>query len=234
MKHAGSLPPGWRYAKGYEGLIAITPACQIKLIDPPGDELPLRVRPTEHWKPVSGYEELYEVSDMGRVRRIHPYTRGVKPWKGRKGRPRIDLSKDNVKEHWYVYDLVLTAFVGPKPEEPRHFACHLNDDPWDNRLVNLMWGTQSVNERHKQMNNRATRSLESIYRWDRSYQLTDEAIYDIWERDWEDLYTLSVEYSVLQETIWLIRHNMAMIRVPPDKPEALVRRDERIDRELPF
>ena len=154
------LEPGWRYADGYDGLIVIGPVCQIKLVDPPGDELPLRVRPTETWKNIDGYEDLYQISDLGRIRRIAPYIRGVKPWRGRKGRPRVDLSRNNVKEHYYVYDLVLTSFVGPKPEEPKHFACHLNDDPWDNRLVNLTWGTQSENEQHKQANRR--KNLESL------------------------------------------------------------------------
>jgi len=88
--------------------------------------------------------------------------------------------------------------------------------------VNLTWGTQSVNERHKQENRRATKSLESIYRWDRSYQLTDEAIYDIWERE-DDPRDLAYEFGVLSETIWLIQKNTA-----------LVRRDDKLDKELPF
>jgi len=125
------------------------------------------------------------------------------------------------------------AFVGPRPEKLKHFACHLNDDPWDNRLVNLVWGTQSTNERHKKENKLLRRSLESAYVWYRSYQLTDEAIYSIWESNEDDM-SLGWEHRVPRETIWLIKRNLAVIAVPTDKPEALVRYDDRLMKNLPF
>lgn len=42
-----------------------------------------------------------------------------------------------------VHQLVLEAFVGPKPEN--YVARHLNDYPLDNRLCNLKWGTRQEN-----------------------------------------------------------------------------------------
>lgn len=233
MLGTNDLQPGWRYANGFEGIIAIGPNLQIKLLEPPRNELPLRERLKENWLPVPEYECLYEVSDMGRVRRITPFRRGIKPWTGRKKRPRVDLYKNNVKKHKYVYDLVLMAFVGPKPESPKHFACHLNDDPWDNRLVNLIWGTQSTNERHKHANKRIM-SVEAMYRWDRSYQLTDEQIYKIWSCPYEDDLLQSWEFNVPRETIQLIKWNMAMIPIPTDQPEVLRKEEEKAMAELPF
>ena len=46
---------------------------------------------------------------------------------------------------WFVHDLVLTAFVGPRPtgQESRH----LDTDGGNNRLSNLRWGTKSQNGR---------------------------------------------------------------------------------------
>lgn len=41
--------------------------------------------------------------------------------------------------------LVLAAFVGPRPEGCE--SLHLNHFPWDNRLVNLRYGTRSENIR---------------------------------------------------------------------------------------
>lgn len=43
----------------------------------------------------------------------------------------------------YVHHLVLAAFVGPRPVGME--ACHQNDEPTDNRLVNLRWDTRKAN-----------------------------------------------------------------------------------------
>jgi len=45
-----------------------------------------------------------------------------------------------VRVHW----LVLFAFVGPRPEGME--CLHLNDDPSDNKLINLKWGTRAENQ----------------------------------------------------------------------------------------
>lgn len=45
-----------------------------------------------------------------------------------------------IKTH--PHDILIT-FVGPRP--PGQLARHLNDDPTDNRAVNLAWGTTSDN-----------------------------------------------------------------------------------------
>lgn len=50
------------------------------------------------------------------------------------GRPKLRL----------VHQLVLEAFVGPRPDEAMGVR-HLNDDPTDNTLGNLAWGTYGEN-----------------------------------------------------------------------------------------
>lgn len=98
----------------------------------------------EKWKPVRGYQGLYEVSDLGRVRSlitsIMLSVRGTGPG----GRPRVCLSK-NRKRHWkLVYRLVLEAFRGPCPKGKE--ACHYPDRTVTNcRLKNLHWGTHEEN-----------------------------------------------------------------------------------------
>ena len=42
-----------------------------------------------------------------------------------------------------VHQLILETFVGPKPKGG--VGRHLNDNPLDNRLVNLAWGTRKEN-----------------------------------------------------------------------------------------
>lgn len=110
----------------------------------------------EVWKPVPGYEGVYEVSNQGRVRSLDRYVECVGPIKGRylskkKGRVlrpgpsnyghlSVVLGRRQTR---MVHDLVLRAFVGAPP--PKHECCHNNGDPTDNRLENLRWGTRSQN-----------------------------------------------------------------------------------------
>lgn len=111
----------------------------------------------EEWRPVSGFEDKYEVSDQGRVRSIPRVQvdklgrqlrfRGgiLKPaWKGPMRYASVHLgdgSGHTVQR--YVHHLVLETFVGPRP--PGHVSRHLNGQHDDNSLSNLGWGTQQEN-----------------------------------------------------------------------------------------
>ena len=109
----------------------------------------------ENWKPVVGYEGLYEVSDHGRVRSLdrpiaridgsHGLRRGrvLKQAVDRRGRHKVLLSLSGQKSKQLVPRLVLAAFEGPCP--PGHQCCHYDDDPGNNHLSNLRWDTPSSN-----------------------------------------------------------------------------------------
>lgn len=96
------------------------------------------------WKPVVGYESLYEVSDKGNVRSKHSYGRGkkgglLKPWRSPQGYSMATLSRDGATFVATTSRLVLAAFVGPHPPD-KPYACHKNGNTKDNRLANLYWG----------------------------------------------------------------------------------------------
>jgi hypothetical protein len=107
----------------------------------------------ELWQPVEGYEDLYEVSDSGRVRRLTArvwVNRGNGYWINRKGRllkGGLDqdgyvlhvLSKQGKTKTHKTHHLVLNAFVGPCPDGLQ--TRHLNGRRSDNRVSNLAWGT---------------------------------------------------------------------------------------------
>jgi len=107
----------------------------------------------EIWKGIPGYTGSYEVSDQGRVRSLSRIdTRGrrrgeriLKPRSAKSGHRFVALYADNVRTGWAVHVLVLEVFVGPRPTGLD--ACHWNDDPTDNRVANLRWGTRSENIR---------------------------------------------------------------------------------------
>jgi hypothetical protein len=97
------------------------------------------------WKPIPGYEGLYQVSDDGQIQTRDRYGEFIRKaiHADKNGYFRVTLSLVGVKKSYLVHHLVLTAFVGPKPEG---MECrHLNGIPGDNRLENLQWGTSSEN-----------------------------------------------------------------------------------------
>lgn len=49
-----------------------------------------------------------------------------------------------------VHHLVAEVFIGPRPEGM--LVCHRNDDPLDNRITNLYYGTKQENEKDKTRN----------------------------------------------------------------------------------
>lgn len=109
----------------------------------------------EQWRPVCGFEGLYEVSDQGRVRSLD---RSITDRRGRRqliagrikslpklntGYPVVHLAKDGRTITKAVHTVVLEAFVGPRPAG--HVCCHNDGDPSNNWLANLRWDTQSNN-----------------------------------------------------------------------------------------
>lgn len=101
---------------------------------------------TERWLPVPGYEGLYEISDMGRVRsrRRRGSVGGIiAQFDNGHGYPRLKLCKDAIQRTWLVHQLVALAFIGPCP--PGEEVRHLNDKHGDARAVNLTYGTRSQN-----------------------------------------------------------------------------------------
>jgi len=99
----------------------------------------------ERWLPVAEYEGFYEVSDLGRVRRLwrHHY-KILKPVLTKDAcHLRVHLCRDGVRRKVTVHTLVARAFLGPRPEGMQ--VCHGPGGSLDNRLVNLSFGSPSKN-----------------------------------------------------------------------------------------
>lgn len=100
----------------------------------------------EKWLPVVGYEGLYAVSDLGRVRSFHKRRAGrlMKISTNKvSGYATVALSRSGSAKHWTVHTLVLEAFDRPRPEG---MECrHRNGDRADPALTNLEWGTSGEN-----------------------------------------------------------------------------------------
>ena len=110
-------------------------------------------RITETWKPVVGFEGLYEISDFGRIKSLDRMIqrRGhTKLLRGRlltssvngAGHLQINLSNEN-KKSFKVHRLVLEAFTGPCPQGLE--CCHNDGNHVNNHIENLRWDTRSSN-----------------------------------------------------------------------------------------
>jgi hypothetical protein len=108
----------------------------------------------EIWKPVVGYESVYEVSSCGRVKSLQRMARtwyGYRTVSERILRPTVDiygylfivLCVNMKRKVGKIHILVLTAFKGIKPVglETRH----LDGDKTNNNIENLEWGTKKLN-----------------------------------------------------------------------------------------
>lgn len=124
----------------------------------------------EEWRPVVGWEGLYEVSSHGRVRSLDRRTRTRNPQKTRLHRGRVmRLDYKNNLNHGrvrlqgpsgarskFIHRLVAEAFIGPQPEG-KPFVLHWDDDPHNNAPGNLRWGTPMDNYNDAVRNGSKTR-----------------------------------------------------------------------------
>lgn len=102
---------------------------------------------SEEWRDIEGYEGVYQVSSMGRVRNttkkngktISVFTRG-------RGYGGVALRKNNAPVSVYVHRLVAMAFIN-KPEYA-NIVNHKNGIKKDNRVENLEWCNHAENSKH--------------------------------------------------------------------------------------
>ena len=108
----------------------------------------------EIWKPAYEWENAYAVSNLGRVKslsRIVNNTRGQRLVQERIrklqrhcfGYPMVMLSFKNKQRRVHVHRLMYESFHGPLLDGLQ--VRHINNDPTDCRLVNLVAGTSADN-----------------------------------------------------------------------------------------
>lgn len=98
----------------------------------------------EIWVDVVGYEGLYQVSNLGRVKATKGNIKSSRMQNS--GYRTMDLYKNNVQKTCTVHRLVAIAFLENPHDKPN--VNHKNGDKTDNRLINLEWVTVSENNNH--------------------------------------------------------------------------------------
>lgn len=114
----------------------------------------------EIYKPIIGYEDLYEISNCGNVRTVLGKTtesvrHGTRVWKQRVLKPRIlsssghlrvSLYKNKIGTDFLIHRLVAQAFI-PNPNN-YSIINHKDSDPTNNNVENLEWCTSLYNNEY--------------------------------------------------------------------------------------
>lgn len=99
----------------------------------------------EHWKDIDGYDGLYQVSDLGRVRSLKfGKTRIRRAIKDKDGYLFVDLWKYGKQKTVKVHRLVAQAFI-PNDDDTKTQINHRNEVKSDNRVENLEYCTPQYN-----------------------------------------------------------------------------------------
>ena len=109
----------------------------------------------EIWKPIDGFEGVYEISNLGRVKSLERTITYINRWgteTSRKYQSCILRPSENIDGYLYValkangnqtnktiHRLIAQAFI-PNPEG-KPTVNHINHDRKDNRIENLEWAT---------------------------------------------------------------------------------------------
>ena len=105
----------------------------------------------EIWRPVVGYEGLYEVSNMGRIRSVsrtddanhYRPSKILSPYKNTTGYRTVNLCGKLLSKNKSLHTIVAEAFLGPRPE--KLVVDHIDNNPLNNRLDNLQYISQRLN-----------------------------------------------------------------------------------------
>lgn len=105
----------------------------------------------EIWKDIVGYEGIYQVSNLGRVKSLaRKYIGKVDKILSpaiRNQYPMVELFKNKKGICFSVHRLVAITFLGI--DNNRKLVNHINKIKTDNRIENLEWVNQSENDCHK-------------------------------------------------------------------------------------
>ena len=103
---------------------------------------------TEKWKDVDGYDGLYKVSTLGRVKGKH---RIKSQQDNGKGYLMVRLNKNGESRWHLVHRLVAKAFIENPQNKPT--VNHIDGNRKNNKFNNLEWSTYSENNLHSYRSN---------------------------------------------------------------------------------
>lgn len=153
---------------------------------------------TEIWKPVVGFEGLYEVSNYGNLKGLKR-GKNLKSWVHRCGYVTCKLHKNGKWKCFSVHRLEAIAFI-PNPENKPQVN-HKDTNKANNYIDNLEWCNNSENQLHASANGKAFRLTGSKHHASRAvlqYSISGEFI-----KEYATITQASMESKISQASIFL-------------------------------
>ena len=98
----------------------------------------------EIWKPIKGYEKLYEVSNKGRIRNTR--NKVMKTYIINSGYKAIKFTVNGKRTSHLIHRIVATTFLDNFESLPE--VNHINENKLDNKVENLEWVSSAQNKQH--------------------------------------------------------------------------------------
>ncbi|MEG1402888.1 NUMOD4 domain-containing protein [Bacteroides sp.] len=141
----------------------------------------MKQQPNEVWKDIQGYEGLYQVSNLGRVKtlpRKYGTERIRKPAIEKNGYLQLLLCKDGVRKNYFVHRIVAEAFILNPNNYPT--VNHIDKNKLNNQVPNLEWMTFEQNLRYSTKKSVKQLDLKGnvIRIWDSIIDVEKELGYD--------------------------------------------------------
>ena len=101
----------------------------------------------EIWKDIEGYEGLYQVSNLGRVKSLKwGKVKFLKPFSDKNGYLSVHLRKDNSSYMSYIHRLVAMTFISNPNNLPQ--VNHKDENPSNNNVSNLEYCDSKYNNNY--------------------------------------------------------------------------------------
>lgn len=153
----------------------------------------------EEWKDIEGYEGVYQISSIGRVKRlvdgfkvkachlIHPYINN-------RGYVCVHLMSNGLRKAYSVHRLVACAFI-PNPHNYPEVN-HISEVKTDNSISNLEWCTSAYNREYGSGQQRAIVSIRENHHVRSVCQISqDGSIVKVWKTIKSASETLKIDGS---------------------------------------
>lgn len=114
----------------------------------------------EIFVPIKGYEGLYEVSNLGRIKSFKNGSQILKPVITKKGYFTIVLCLNGVPKRFLIHRLVAQAFI-PNPDN-LPFVNHKDEVKTNNVVTNLEWCTAKYNSNYGTSKERQSEKLRGV------------------------------------------------------------------------